>query len=156
MFELLAVPNGIDAEIKMHFPIKRAALLSLLVAMGLPIRTAHAQSATPQMHGHNSPVAEPTEGSSRQTVGWIVAGIGGVSLLGSGYLVLLRNQKRDDMHDVTGAEVVAELQPYQTAATALFAAGVAGIAVGLPLALIGDDDTRVVVSLDRVAVSGTF
>jgi hypothetical protein len=34
--------------------------------------------------------------------------------------------------------------------------GLAGIAVGLPLALIGDEDTQVVVSLDRVAVSGTF
>src|SRR5687768_16949452 len=111
----------------MHVPTKQTVILALLAVMGLPTGTAHAQSVPPQMHGPTASATEPSEGTSRHTIGWIVAGAGGVSLLGSGCMVLLRNQKRDAMHGSEGAEIVGELQPYETAATALFVVGVAGI-----------------------------
>lgn len=71
--------------------------------------------------------------------------------------MLLRNQKRNDIRaEEGGTDLVNDLAPYQTAATALLVAGVAGLAVGLPLALVGDSDTHLEVSIDHVVVTGTF
>lgn len=142
----------------MHVPTKarRGVLLALLAVLAFPTRAARAQSATPEQ-GPSEAVAEPSETSSRQTIGWIVAGAGGVSLLGSGCVMLLRNQKRNDIRaEEGGTDLVNDLAPYQTAATALLVAGVAGLAVGLPLALVGDSDTHLEVSIDHVVVTGTF
>ncbi len=137
----------------MHF--SKAAVLLTLAATGLPLRTAYAQSVAPTP-GSAQAATEASAGASRQTVGWVIAGVGGASLLGCGTLVLLRDRKLDEMRDGYGADITDELWPYQAAATALFAAGVVGLGVGLPLALIGDHDTRVDVSLGRVVVRGTF
>lgn len=135
----------------MHYLSKLSAVVTLLVVTGLSATTASAQTVAPQR-----PHREAGESTSRNTIGWIVAGVGGASLLGSGFVVIARQQKLDQMRGDTGADITRELQPYDTAATALFAVGVVGVGVGLPLALIGADDAHVALSLDRVALSGTF
>jgi hypothetical protein len=130
------------------------------MAVGPP-GIAQAQSAVNDAAGSISqpPPPRPITNNdiSRQTVGWVVTAGGGICLVGSAYTLIVQDRKRDRFVANNGTRRdLREVQTYRTMARVLFAAGVVGIGVGLPLALIGNDDTRIDVGFGNVALSGTF
>jgi hypothetical protein len=138
-----------------------------------PPPTAAAPETLPPAVLETPPPAVPTSAdhnTSLRTIGWVVTGVGGAALVGSGAMFALRAHESSELdHEASKAppdltmlhEHLDRADGYHTAGLALLVTGAVGVGAGVTLLLFAPKDhaantANVAVGPGNVALTGSF